>query len=71
MPFPKEHGRNILFNGEKADEIGLVNQYGLSRKVCHGPRNVHAAQKAMSQSVHVGHLLGCQSQLGETSSGLH
>ena len=33
MPIARDTGLNVVARGLKPDEIGLVNQYGLSRKV--------------------------------------
>lgn len=33
MALAKDHDSNVLAQGLVPDEIGLVNQYGLSRKV--------------------------------------
>lgn len=33
MAVAKDHDTNLIASGSKPDELGLVNQHGLSRKV--------------------------------------
>lgn len=42
---------NILTTGANPDEIGLVNQWGLSRKVCVYPANIRLSFTALTALV--------------------